>query len=260
MPRRRRPRLSLSRRRSPPRVSSLRARPRARIEVELEGEAWRTLPAEVVLVAGLDLGVELDRERARRLRRELRRHEAMSRAARSLAHRDLSEQELSDRLARANVAPEAAEGSRRQAGACRSSRRRPGRPRARRAAGAAGRGRPARPARPRGAGNRRRARRGCSGRPRPRAGACGTHRRGARAGAANGPLSRAKGLLRRDRSRACAKKPLQRVPLRLYDEWATPDIFCLHTRSFRTLHHPKRPEKHLDHHRDDAERGLTGTV
>ena len=31
----------------------------------------------------------------------------MTRAARSLAHRDLSEQELSDRLARANVAPEA---------------------------------------------------------------------------------------------------------------------------------------------------------
>ena len=50
------------------------------------------------------MGVELDRERARRLRRELRRHEALSRAARSLAHRDLSEQELSDRLARANVA------------------------------------------------------------------------------------------------------------------------------------------------------------
>lgn len=53
------------------------------------------------------MGVELDRPRARRLRRELRRHEAMSRAVRSLAHRDLSEQELSDRLARANVATEA---------------------------------------------------------------------------------------------------------------------------------------------------------
>jgi len=60
-----------------------------------------------VLATGLDVGVELDRERARRLRRELRRHEAMSRAARSLAHRDLSKRELSDRLARANVAPAA---------------------------------------------------------------------------------------------------------------------------------------------------------
>ena len=31
----------------------------------LDGESWRTLPAEVVLRAGLDVGVELDRERAR---------------------------------------------------------------------------------------------------------------------------------------------------------------------------------------------------
>jgi SOS response regulatory protein OraA/RecX len=53
------------------------------------------------------VGVELDRARARRLRRELRRHEAMNRAARSLAHRDLSERELSDRLARSNVATQA---------------------------------------------------------------------------------------------------------------------------------------------------------
>jgi SOS response regulatory protein OraA/RecX len=74
--------------------------------VALDGQAWRTLPAEVVFAAGLDVGVELDRERARRLRRELRQHEAMSRAARSLAHRDLSVRELSDRLARAKVATE----------------------------------------------------------------------------------------------------------------------------------------------------------
>ena len=50
----------------------------------LDGESWRTLPAEVVLRAGLDVGVELDRERARRLRRELKRHDAMSSAARAL--------------------------------------------------------------------------------------------------------------------------------------------------------------------------------
>lgn len=53
--------------------------------------------------AGLDVGVELDRERVRRLRRALREHEALARAARSIARRDLSEQELSQRLARANV-------------------------------------------------------------------------------------------------------------------------------------------------------------
>lgn len=69
----------------------------------LEGEAWRTLPAEVVLAAGLDVGVELDRERARRLRHELRQHEALGRAARSIARRDLSERELTERLARSNL-------------------------------------------------------------------------------------------------------------------------------------------------------------
>jgi regulatory protein len=58
-----------------------------------------------LLAADLAVGVELDRERARRLNRELRRHEAMSSAARALARRDLSERELSERLARARVAP-----------------------------------------------------------------------------------------------------------------------------------------------------------
>jgi SOS response regulatory protein OraA/RecX len=71
--------------------------------VELEGEPWRTLPTEVVLAAGLNVGVELDRPRARRLAQELREHEAVQRAARSIAHRDLSERELSERLARKNV-------------------------------------------------------------------------------------------------------------------------------------------------------------
>ena len=70
----------------------------------LDGEPWRTLPAEVVLRAGLDVGIELDRDRARRLRRELRRHEAMGRAARALRSRDLSAAELDARLDRANVA------------------------------------------------------------------------------------------------------------------------------------------------------------
>jgi len=65
------------------------------------------LPAEVVLASGLDVGVELDRLRARRVRRELRRHEAMSRAGRALARRDLTERELGERLARSRVAPAA---------------------------------------------------------------------------------------------------------------------------------------------------------
>ena len=44
---------------------------------------------------------------ARRVGRELRRHEAIARAARSLARRDLSEQELTEKLARAEIAPAA---------------------------------------------------------------------------------------------------------------------------------------------------------
>jgi SOS response regulatory protein OraA/RecX len=87
----------------PRRVSSLKARPRERVEVELDGEVWRTLPAEVVLRAGLDVGVELDRERARRLRRELRRHEAMRRAVGVIRRRDVSTSELDERLERAQV-------------------------------------------------------------------------------------------------------------------------------------------------------------
>jgi SOS response regulatory protein OraA/RecX len=56
-----------------------------------------------VLGAGLDLGVELDRERARRLGRKLREHEALQSAVRAIAHRDLSGRELEERLARRNV-------------------------------------------------------------------------------------------------------------------------------------------------------------
>ncbi len=51
--------------------------------------------------------MELDRPRARRLRRELVRYEAMATAARSVARRDLTEQELAERLARAGVPPAA---------------------------------------------------------------------------------------------------------------------------------------------------------
>ena len=57
--------------------------------------------------AGLDVGVELDRARARRVRRELRRHEAMEQAARVLRRRDVSAAELEERLDRAKVAPAA---------------------------------------------------------------------------------------------------------------------------------------------------------
>lgn len=53
------------------------------------------------------MGVELDRARARRLRRELVRHEALGKASRSLARRDLTQRELAERLSRAEVPPAA---------------------------------------------------------------------------------------------------------------------------------------------------------
>jgi regulatory protein len=76
---------------------------RTGVEVELDGERWRTLPAAVVLAAGLGVGEELDRPRLRLLARELRRAEALGRAARALRRRDLSRQGLEVRLARGGV-------------------------------------------------------------------------------------------------------------------------------------------------------------
>ena len=63
-------------------VTALRAQRPGRVAVDLDGAAWRTLPAEPVLRAGLRVGVEIDRPTARRLRRELRRAEALAVAGR----------------------------------------------------------------------------------------------------------------------------------------------------------------------------------
>jgi SOS response regulatory protein OraA/RecX len=60
-----------------------------------------------VLVAGLRVGVVLDRDRARVLRRELRSREALRKASRLLSRRDLSERRLGEELARRRVAPAA---------------------------------------------------------------------------------------------------------------------------------------------------------
>jgi SOS response regulatory protein OraA/RecX len=88
-------------------VSALRERPRGRVEVELDGEAWRTLPAEAVVRSGLAVGRTLDRETARELARELRRARALSRALRTLSARDRSRGEIDARLEQAGV-PESA--------------------------------------------------------------------------------------------------------------------------------------------------------
>ena len=88
-------------------VTALRERTRGRVVVELDGAAWRTLPAEVVARCGLAVGLTLDRPTLRLLRRDLRRAEALDVARRALRTRDLSRREMSQRLA-TRVAPAAA--------------------------------------------------------------------------------------------------------------------------------------------------------
>jgi regulatory protein len=88
-----------------PRVTALRRARPGQVAVDLDGTAWRTLPAEVVLAARLAVGDELDRSRARAVRRELRRHEALAASARALRHRDLSTRRLEQRLEQRAVAP-----------------------------------------------------------------------------------------------------------------------------------------------------------
>ena len=91
-----------------PRLTALRRAGPGRIALEVDGRPWRAVPDEVVLRSGLSVGVELDRPLLRRLRRELRRAEALATAARALARRDLSAAALAERLTRARVAPAAA--------------------------------------------------------------------------------------------------------------------------------------------------------
>jgi len=84
-------------------VTALRERKRGKVEVELDGEPWRVLPATVVVRAELRVGRRLDRESARLLARELRRDKALARATRALASRDRSRGELEARLNAAGV-------------------------------------------------------------------------------------------------------------------------------------------------------------
>jgi len=76
----------------------------ARALVHLDGEPWRTLPLEALLRAGIGEGDELDRQRLRVLRRELRRLEALDAAAGALRSRDRSAAEITERLAARGVA------------------------------------------------------------------------------------------------------------------------------------------------------------
>ena len=62
---------------------------------------------DVVVRCGLRAGLELDRPLLRSLRRELRYAEAMAIASRALRRHDVSTKRLTERLARAGVAPRA---------------------------------------------------------------------------------------------------------------------------------------------------------
>src|ERR671936_496796 len=86
-----------------PRVTALRPRGRDQVAVELDGRPWRELPGDAVVRAGLHEGLELDRERLRTLRRELRRSEALGVASRTLRRGGAWRGELAARLSRANV-------------------------------------------------------------------------------------------------------------------------------------------------------------
>lgn len=92
------------------RVTALHPERRDRVRVELDGEPWRTLPAAAIVSAGLFVGTELDRARARELGRALRRANALAAATAALARRDHSAAGLSAYLGERGVnAPERAQ-------------------------------------------------------------------------------------------------------------------------------------------------------
>jgi SOS response regulatory protein OraA/RecX len=93
-----------------PRVTGLTSEPAGtHVGVELDGAPWRRIPLEVAVRAGITADKELERADLRRLRRELRRAEALDIAARALRHRDRSRGALSARLAAARIPPWARE-------------------------------------------------------------------------------------------------------------------------------------------------------
>ena len=76
---------------------------RGGVAVELDGVAWRTFAAAVVVEAGLGVGLELHRPRARALARARRRHQGEKVAVRALSRREHSRASLDTRLERAGV-------------------------------------------------------------------------------------------------------------------------------------------------------------
>jgi SOS response regulatory protein OraA/RecX len=94
---------------SPPTLTAVRRARPGRVELEIDGRRWRVVPDAVVLRCGLAAGVALDRPLLRRLRRELRRAEALEAATRTVARRDVSARRVRERLAARGVRPATAE-------------------------------------------------------------------------------------------------------------------------------------------------------
>jgi len=91
------------------RLTAVRRERPGRVALEVDGHAWRVVPDDVVALCGLAPGVVLERPLLRRLRRELRRAEALGAATRSLARRDLSARRLRERLDARGIRAPAAE-------------------------------------------------------------------------------------------------------------------------------------------------------
>jgi SOS response regulatory protein OraA/RecX len=90
----------------PPVVTALRARGPARVEVHLDGALWRVVPLACVADARLDVGVELDRARARSLNRSLKGQRALGAALRALRAADHTRASLDARLVQRGVGEE----------------------------------------------------------------------------------------------------------------------------------------------------------
>lgn len=86
-------------------VTALRPAGPGRVVIDLDGEAWRRVSVEAAVRAGLAPGVLLDRPRARRLGRALRREAALGTALRALHHGDHTVATLDARLAARGIAP-----------------------------------------------------------------------------------------------------------------------------------------------------------
>jgi len=90
---------------NPPVVTALRSAGRGKVAVEVDGVPWRVLPLEPVVAAGLSVGVALDRPRARRLRTELQRTNALRVGLTALRYADHTAATLDRRLTARNVTP-----------------------------------------------------------------------------------------------------------------------------------------------------------